>query len=59
MMTRKDYKFVAATLNDVMDNLHPAVYAELVAAFSNYMAEDNERFNEDMFEEACYAERDI
>ena len=55
MMTRKDYVATAEILNDVIDFMHPAAYAELVTNFAEYMKSDNERFDAKRFEEACYA----
>lgn len=56
MMTRKDYVATAQILNDVIDYIHPAAFAEIVSKFADYMNEDNERFSRGKFEEACYAE---
>ena len=56
MMTRKDYVATAEILNDVIDFMHPAAFAELVDKFADYMIEDNARFDRTRFENACYAE---
>lgn len=55
MMTRKDYVATANILNDVIEHMHPAAYAEIVSRFAEYMESDNERFDYDRFVEACYA----
>ena len=59
MMTRKDYKFTAATLNEVIDFMHPAAFAQVVDSFVLYMADDNPNFDEQRFIDACYAEREL
>ena len=59
MMTRKDYKFTAAALNEVIDYMHPAAFATLVDSFLLYMADDNPRFDEKRFIDACYAEKEL
>ena len=56
MMTRKDYVATAAILNDVIDFMHPAAFAEIVSKFAEYMESDNDRFDYAKFTEACYAE---
>ena len=55
MMTRKDYVATANILNDVIEFMHPAAYAEIVTKFADMMEADNERFDRDRFEQACYA----
>ena len=59
MMTRKDYKFAAAALNEIIDYTHPAAFATVVESFSLYMADDNPNFDEKRFVDACYAEREL
>ena len=59
MMTRKDYKFAAAALNEIIEFTHPAAFAQLVDSFSLYMADDNPNFDEKRFLDACYAEREV
>ena len=54
-MTRRDYIATSRILNEVIDFMHPAAYAELVDKFSEYMKRDNEKFDIKKFEEACYA----
>ena len=56
MMTRKDYVATAATLNEMIDYMHPAAFATLVQKFGNMMQNDNPRFDRDRFEDACYME---
>jgi len=56
MMTRKDYVATAAILNEMIDYMHPAAFAELVKKFERMMFTDNPRFDMHRFEDACYAE---
>lgn len=56
MMTRKDYVATASILNETIDYIHPAAFAELVSKFADYMAMDNDRFDYAKFTDACYAE---
>lgn len=54
-MTRKDYVQTARILNDCMEYMHPAAYAEIVSKFADMMAMDNDRFDYTRFTDACYA----
>ena len=54
-MTRKDYVATAKILNDNIEHMHPAAFAEIVSKFADYMAMDNDRFDYEKFTEACYA----
>jgi uncharacterized membrane protein len=54
MMTRKDYVEVANILNKFLDRIDSHDFNDLVFEFSEFFLEDNSRFNEDKFSEACY-----
>lgn len=55
--TPQDRKYIAAVLNELMELLPPAVYADTVEAFGLYMSDDNTLFDEQRFIKECYAER--
>ena len=52
--TRKTYVDVAEILNKFADRLDSHDFNDLVFEFSELFFEDNPRFIEDKFEEACY-----
>ena len=54
MMTRKDYVATAEILNKFIDRIDSHAFSDLVFEFSEFFLEDNARFNEDKFSEACY-----
>jgi len=53
MMTRKDYIKTAEILNTYSSNIHPSVFSEMVDEFSIMFEKDNERFDTEMFFDAC------
>ena len=53
MMTRKDYVKTADILKGFADEIHPAVFEDLVEEFAQYFQADNERFDKARFEKAC------
>ena len=53
-MTRKDYKAIAKAISELPD---PVKKADLVVAIGWVLAEGNERFDQDKFKAACYAEK--
>lgn len=52
-MTRKDYVKTSDILRGFSDEIHPAVFEDLVEEFAQYFASDNERFDKARFEKAC------
>ena len=54
MMTRKDYIETAKILNKFKDDMNSIVFNDLVFEFSEWFLEDNPRFIQEKFEEACY-----
>lgn len=54
MMTRKDYVETAKILNKFIDRIDGHEFDDLVFEFSEMFLADNERFNAEKFEEACY-----
>lgn len=54
MMTRKDYVEVAKILNQFSNRIDSHDFNDLVFEFSEFFLEDNSRFDEDKFSEACY-----
>lgn len=53
MMTRKDYVKTAEILKNFSEEIHPAVFEDMVDLFSDYFLADNERFDKARFETAC------
>lgn len=53
MMTRKDYVKTSNILKGFSDEIHPAVFEDLVEEFCQYFASDNENFDKARFEKAC------
>jgi hypothetical protein len=53
MMTRKDYVKTSNILKGFSDEIHPAVFEDLVEEFAQYFQADNERFDKAKFETAC------
>lgn len=53
MMTRKDYVKTAEILKSFSDEIHPAVFGDMVDLFSDFFLSDNEKFDKDRFETAC------
>jgi hypothetical protein len=53
MMTRKDYVKTSDILRGFSEEIHPAVFEDLVEEFAQYFAADNERFDKARFEKAC------
>lgn len=53
MMTRKDYVKTSNILKGFADEIHPAVFEDLVEEFCQYFASDNENFDKVRFEKAC------
>lgn len=53
MMTRKDYIKTSNILKGFADEIHPAVFEDLVEEFAQYFQADNERFDKAKFEKAC------
>ena len=53
MMTRKDYVKTAEILKSFSEEIHPAVFEDIVDLFSDYFLADNERFDKARFETAC------
>ena len=53
MMTRKDYVKTSNILKGFSDEIHPAVFEDLVEEFAQYFQSDNERFYKAKFEKAC------
>jgi hypothetical protein len=58
-MTRKDYIVIADILNLFVDKLESKDFNDLIFEFSEMFLEDNPRFNEEKFSEACYKERSL
>ena len=58
MMTRKDYVTTAQILNSYVHNLDAPIFDALVQDFASMFAQDNDRFQVDMFEDACWGTRD-
>jgi hypothetical protein len=62
MMTRKDYVETANILADVRDGLiglgdeGETAFSNLVALFAEMFENDNERFDADRFDNACWGE---
>ena len=52
-MTRKEYIKVSNILKSFSDEIHPAVFEDLVEEFAQYFGSDNERFDKARFETAC------
>ncbi len=52
MMTRKDYVKTSDILRGFSEEIHPAVFEDLVEEFAQYFASDNERFDKARFEKA-------
>lgn len=52
-MTRKDYVKTSDILRGFSEEIHPAVFEDLVEEFAQYFAADNERFDKARFEKAC------
>jgi hypothetical protein len=50
MMTRKDYVQTSNILKGFSEEIHPAVFEDLVEEFSQYFQADNERFDKAKFE---------
>ncbi len=53
MMTRKDYVTVAEILNGNRHFIGEHIFDEMVKEFGDYFANDNERFDFVIFENAC------
>ena len=53
MMTRKDYVKTSNILKGFSDEIHPAVFEDLVEEFAQYFQADNDRFDKARFEKAC------
>ena len=53
MMTRKDYVQTSNILKGFSDEIHPAVFEDLVEEFAQFFASDNDRFDKARFEKAC------
>jgi hypothetical protein len=56
MMTRKDYIAVSAILFEYRQSMPSEEYANLCNDFADYMAEDNDRFQDLTFLKACGVE---
>lgn len=62
MMTRKDYVSTAKILSDIRDSVLSLgkegedVFGLLVADFAEMFENDNERFDADRFDNACWGE---
>ena len=54
MMTRKDYVETAKILSKFKDEMDSVTFNDLVFEFSEWFLEDNPRFIQEKFEEACY-----
>lgn len=54
-MTRKDYKATADILKEYADEIHPAIFTDLVDEFSEMFEKDNPRFDPDKFAKATGA----
>ena len=50
MMTRKDYVKTSNILKGFSDEIHPAVFEDLVEEFAQYFQADNDRFDKAKFE---------
>ena len=53
MMTRKDYVEVSNILKGFSDEIHPAVFEDIVEEFAQFFQSDNDRFDKARFEKAC------
>ncbi len=53
MMTRKDYVTTASILSAYREQIPSDVFADLVDDFSSMFLNDNHRFDEKKFSEAC------
>lgn len=53
-MTRKDYVAVAKILHEAHDSVDTNAWLKLVASFSEFFENDNERFDHARFFSACY-----
>lgn len=53
MMTRKDYVKTAEILKAFSEEIHPAVFEDLVEEFCQFFKLDNDRFDFARFEKAC------
>ena len=51
-MTRKDYQETANILKQYSDEIHPAIFNDLVDEFSEMFEKDNPRFDPDRFAKA-------
>jgi hypothetical protein len=56
-MTRKDYIVISDILNLFVDRLDSIDFNDLIFEFSEMFLEDNPRFDEEKFQEACYKVR--
>jgi|APGre2960657404_1045060.scaffolds.fasta_scaffold95901_2 hypothetical protein len=54
-MTRKDYQETAKILKQYADEIHPAIFNDLVDEFSEMFEKDNPRFDPERFEKATGA----
>ncbi len=59
MMTRKDYVETAKILNKFVDRIDSKDFSDLVFEFSEWFLEDNPRFDENRFADACYKEMEL
>lgn len=53
MMTRKDYVQTANILKGFSNEIHPAIFGDLVEEFAEFFVSDNDRFDKTRFEKAC------
>ena len=56
MMTRKDYVATAEILNGYKDQIDFLILADLAEDFADMFAEDNDRFNHQIFIDAVFEE---
>jgi len=54
-MTRKDYQETANILKQYADEIHPAIFTDLVDEFSEMFEKDNPRFDPERFAKATGA----
>ena len=57
-MTRKDYVTTAQILNAYVHNLEAPIFDALVQDFASMFAQDNDRFQVEKFEDACWGVRE-
>lgn len=53
VMTRKDYIKTANILKSFSQEIHVAVFEDIVEEFAQYFASENENFDKPKFEKAC------